>query len=127
MKDFYDIWVLSRLFSFEGKVLRQALENTFERRRTAFPPSTPFALTPAFYEDPQKTAQWTAFVKRSKPDMPVGDISAVITDIAFFIVPVIESLHLNAPFEQTWQPDRGWEFQLQGQHPSTSVHDNGRI
>lgn len=112
MKDFYDIWLLSRLFSFEGNVLRKALENTFERRRTTFPPSTPFALTPAFYEDPQKTVQWIAFVKRSKPDIPVGDISAVIAAIAVFIAPVIESLQLNAPFEEAWVPDRGWGLRL---------------
>jgi len=108
MKDFHDIWLLSRLFSFEGNVLRKALENTFERRRTTFQPSTPYALTPAFYEDPQKTIQWKAFVKRSKPDIPVGDISAVIADIAVFIAPVIKSLQLNAPFEEEWVPDRGW-------------------
>lgn len=63
MKDFYDIWLLPRLFSFEGNVLRKALENTFDRRRTAFPSSTPFAFTPAFYEDPQKTMQWTRFIQ----------------------------------------------------------------
>ena len=108
MKDFYDIWLLSRLFLFEGNALREALKNTFERRRTKLPSSTPFALTPAFYEDPQKTIQWKAFVKRSKPDIPVGDISTVIFDIAVFISPVFESLQMNSPFEGTWVPDRGW-------------------
>ena len=108
MKDFYDIWLLIRLFSFEGNVLRKALQNTFNRRRTTFPASTPFAFTPAFYKDPQKTAQWTAFVKKSKPDIPVGDLSAVIADIAVFLSPVIESLQSNAPFEDAWVPDQGW-------------------
>ena len=110
MKDFYDIWLLSRLFSFEGNVLRKALENTFDRRRTMFPAPTPFAFTPAFYEDPQKTRQWTAFVKKSKPDIPVGDLSSVIADISVFLAPVIESLQLNAPFENAWVPDQGWVF-----------------
>jgi predicted nucleotidyltransferase component of viral defense system len=110
MKDFYDIWLLSRLFSFEGDVLRAALENTFDRRRTTFPASTPFVFTPAFYEDPQKAVQWTAFVKKSKPDIPVGDLSAVIADIAVFLAPVIESLQSNAPFENAWVPDQGWSL-----------------
>ncbi|MBW2688493.1 MAG: nucleotidyl transferase AbiEii/AbiGii toxin family protein [Deltaproteobacteria bacterium] len=108
MKDFYDIWLISRLFSFEGNVLRKALKNTFDRRRTTFPVSTPFAFTPAFYEDPQKTVQWTAFVKKSKPDIPVGDLPAIIADIAVFLAPVIESLQSNAPFENAWVPDQGW-------------------
>lgn len=108
MKDFYDIWLLSKLFSFEGNVLRKALANTFDRRRTTFPTSTPFALTPAFYEDFQKTVQWTAFIKKSKPDIPVGDLSAVIADIAVFLTPVIESLQSNASFDDAWVPDQGW-------------------
>ena len=111
MKDFYDIWLLSRLCSFEGKVLRKALENTFGRRRTTFPASTPFAFTPAFYEDSQKTVQWTAFVKKSKPDIPVGDLSGVIADIAVFLAPVIESLQSNISFEKNWLPNQGWTIQ----------------
>jgi len=108
--DFYDIWLLSRLFSFEGNVLQKALKNTFDRRRTTLPASTPFAFTPAFYEDPQKTVQWKAFVKKSKPDVLVGDLSAVIADIAVFLAPVIESLQLNVPFENAWMPDQGWDL-----------------
>jgi predicted nucleotidyltransferase component of viral defense system len=110
MKDFYDLWLVSKLFSFEGNVLRKALENTFDRRRTIFPASTPFAFTPAFYADPQKTVQWTAFVKKSKPDIPVGDLSAVIADIAVFLAPVIESLQSKASFDNEWVPDQGWRI-----------------
>ncbi len=108
MKDFYDIWLLSRLFSFEGSVLRKALQATFDRRSTTFPTSIPSALMPAFYEDPQKTLQWKAFVKKSKPDIPVGDLSAVIAEIAVFLAPVIESLQSNTSFEKVWMPDQGW-------------------
>ncbi len=108
MKDFYDLWLLSRLFSFDGTILRQALKNTFDRRRTAFPASTPFAFTPAFYEDPQKKAQWTAFVKKSKPDFPIGDLAAVIADISAFLAPVLERLQSETPFKNTWVPDQGW-------------------
>ncbi|MGK2907632.1 MAG: nucleotidyl transferase AbiEii/AbiGii toxin family protein [Desulfuromonadales bacterium] len=110
MKDFYDLWLVSRLFSFEGNLLRNALENTFNRRRTTFPGSTPFAFTPSFYADPQKSVQWTAFVKKSKPDIPVGDLSAVIADIAFFLMPVIESLQSKASFDNEWMPDQGWSI-----------------
>ena len=108
MKDFYDIWLLSRIFSFEGDVLRKALENTFGRRRTAFPTSTPFAFTPAFYEDSQKTVQWKAFIKKSKPNIPVGDLPATVGEITFFLAPVIESLQSNTPFENAWVPNQGW-------------------
>ncbi len=34
MKDFYDIWILSRTQSFEGRVLQEAITATCERRKT---------------------------------------------------------------------------------------------
>jgi hypothetical protein len=34
MKDFYDIWFLSRAFDFNGEVLAEALTRTFENRNT---------------------------------------------------------------------------------------------
>ncbi len=45
MKDFYDMEVLSRTFSFDGKSLREAIHNTFERRGTELPlDGTPWFL-----------------------------------------------------------------------------------
>jgi len=110
MKDFYDIWLLSRLFPFEGDVLRKAIKNTFDRRRTTFPSSIPFAFTSAFYQDNQKTLHWKAFVNKSKPDLPVEDLSAVIADIYTFLAPVIESLQANTPFDDEWEPHKGWKI-----------------
>ena len=37
MKDFYDIWLLSRQFDFAGAKLAEAIRLTFERRETAVP------------------------------------------------------------------------------------------
>ncbi|MFK7892233.1 MAG: nucleotidyl transferase AbiEii/AbiGii toxin family protein [Granulosicoccus sp.] len=34
MKDFFDLWILSRYCVFEGDVLRQAVQNTFTARNT---------------------------------------------------------------------------------------------
>lgn len=78
MKDFYDVWLLSRLFSFQGNILRKALENTF--------------------------------IRKSGPDIPVGSLSDVISDIAVFLAPIIESLQFNAPFDDGWVPDQGWRL-----------------
>jgi len=109
MKDFYDLWLISKLFSFEGNVLRNALENTFERRRTAFPAATPFAFTSVFYEDHQKLVQWHGFIKKSKSDIPVSEFCAVIAEISEFIMPVINSLQSKVPFTGVWLPDQGWK------------------
>ncbi len=112
MKDFFDVWLLSRLFSFDGNVLRTAVKNTFAQRRTAVPESKPVAFSPVFYADSQKNVQWSAFVKKSRPDMPVNDLSSVIVDIAAFLSPVFEQPHSNVSGIDQWLPDQGWCFDL---------------
>jgi len=46
MKDFYDLEVLSRTFASEGKILAQAIQNTFQKRETDPPMAgVPVAFT----------------------------------------------------------------------------------
>ena len=45
MKDFYDIWLLSRLFDFEGPKLVQAIQQTFEQRGTVLPQKSRCSLS----------------------------------------------------------------------------------
>ena len=66
MKDFYDIWVLSRKFGFQGKALGEAIKATFARRETPLPTESPLALTQEFCDDQGKQAQWRAFINRAK-------------------------------------------------------------
>jgi hypothetical protein len=58
MKDWYDIWVLSRTYTFKGDGLARAIVATFARRKTEIPSEPPDALTPAFAEDAAKIQQW---------------------------------------------------------------------
>lgn len=89
MKDFYDIWVLSRSYDFAGDALARAIAATFARRRTAIPASLPDALTKAFAEDLQKIQQWTAFLEDVA--MQPGSLAAVVTDVAKFLMPHAEA------------------------------------
>jgi len=104
MKDFYDIWLLSKMFLFEGNILQSALKNTFERRETAYPLSTPYAFTSDFYDDPQKVTQWEAFMKRAKLKIPAGSLASIIADISAFLSPVIQSREI---FERVWVAEDG--------------------
>jgi predicted nucleotidyltransferase component of viral defense system len=85
MKDFYDIWVLSRSFSFEGDRLARAIAATFARRETAIPAERPEALTPAFADDGQKQQQWRAFTEDLS--QTPGRLAEVVEDIAAFLMP----------------------------------------
>src|SRR5215211_4366239 len=60
IKDFYDIWSLSRGMEFEGAILANAIAATFARRATPLPQQTPRGLTEEFSEDPTKQALWRA-------------------------------------------------------------------
>ncbi|HEY5238598.1 MAG TPA: nucleotidyl transferase AbiEii/AbiGii toxin family protein [Rhizomicrobium sp.] len=62
MKDFYDIWALSKVFAFDNDRLARAIAATFARRQTTIPTEVPDALTPAFAQDPAKQRQWAAFI-----------------------------------------------------------------
>jgi hypothetical protein len=60
MKDFFDVWVLSENFSFEGRVLSAAIRSTFMRRGTKTEPE-PACFSERFVNTPAKKAQWKGF------------------------------------------------------------------
>lgn len=85
MKDFYDIWSLSRLHTFEGDRLARAIAATFIRRNTPIPTELPDALTAAFAQDVSKQRQWSAFLDGIEvAAVPLADITSAIRD---FIMP----------------------------------------
>lgn len=108
MKDFYDVWLMSRLFEFDGLTLRNAISNTFKRRSTALPGGLPLAFTEEFRKDAQKQAQWRAFVRKSKPEDVSGDFDAVIEEAAAFLMPVIAAARGEKPFGSLWQQNGPW-------------------
>ncbi len=85
MKDFYDVWILSRSHEFDDDRLPRAIAATFERRGTAIPLEAPVALTQAFAFDSSKQRQWAAFVR----DLAIGipALETVVTDLAAFLMP----------------------------------------
>lgn len=85
MKDFYDIWILSRSFSFDDDRLAQAIAATFARRKTAIPTERPDALSPAFAANEQKQRQWRAFVEDLSVDP--GELSDVVRELSAFLMP----------------------------------------
>lgn len=84
MKDFYDIWVLSRAFAFDDDRLPRAIAATFARRKTPVPADLPDALSPAFAADADKRAQWQAFIQEVTIDP--GPLDRVITELAAFLM-----------------------------------------
>jgi nucleotidyltransferase AbiEii toxin of type IV toxin-antitoxin system len=63
LKDFYDLWLLSRHFRFDGEALSTAVQSVFRERDTAIP-AAPIGLSGRFASDPARQTQWAAFVRK---------------------------------------------------------------
>lgn len=85
MKDYYDIWILSRSYVFDAERLSRAIAATFERRGTAIPEELPDALTTAFSTDVTKQRQWEAFARDLSAAVP--SLEAIVADLAGFLMP----------------------------------------
>lgn len=70
MKDFFDLWVLTRRSELDPTTLRRAITATFVRRTTALPATTPIGLSDDFATDATKQTQWRAFVTKNRLDAP---------------------------------------------------------
>ena len=95
MKDFYDIWILSRIFHFPEDRLARAIAATFARRQTSIPTEVPDALTSAFAEDPLKQRQWTAFAA-DLDDAP-KELQAVLNDLTPFLMNAAAAARSDTP------------------------------
>ncbi|MCW3059869.1 MAG: hypothetical protein JWQ02_1690 [Capsulimonas sp.] len=110
MKDFYDLWYLATHFDFDGKLLAQALQTTFQRRRTSFPSTAPLALTPEFYSDASKQTQWRAFVRKSGGALAnTADLEEIIRMLNAFLLPIVHARRDDVSFDLTWRnQEHGW-------------------
>lgn len=106
MKDFYDIWVLSREFDFDCNTLSAAIHAIFKRRKTELPSIIPLALTPEFSSDQAKQTQWRAFVRRSK--LAVDDLKKVLSEIRSFLEVPMVAVRRRETLEATWPKGGPW-------------------
>ena len=108
MKDFYDVWLLSTLFAFDGDVLSDAISNTLRRRSTLLPPGMPLAFTKEFRGDVQKQTQWRAFVRRFKPEGVPESLDSTIEQVSAFLVPLLDCFRKERDCDQTWSIGGPW-------------------
>jgi len=109
MKDFADLWFLSRHFDFEGQLLAEAVRDTFRRRQTPLQ-TQPTALSPAFARIEAKQAQWKAFFHRSSPEGAPADLAEVINAISAFLMPILAHPAANEPLPRTWEAPGPWQM-----------------
>jgi predicted nucleotidyltransferase component of viral defense system len=108
MKDFHDIFVLSRDFPFEGKKLVDAVKATFAGRGTVCPAEAPVTLTEQFAEDPAKSVQWKAFLRKGSLGAKVPALRDLLKSLRDFIGPVLLGATGSRPMPGTWRPGGPW-------------------
>jgi len=106
MKDFFDLWVLSRYTDFDGTFLCKAIHATFERRGTPVPDGIPFGLSDEFAQDLQKQTQWQAFLRKNALDEL--QFSEVVTGLRAWLSLPLDAVRQGAAFPQTWRAASGW-------------------
>lgn len=107
MKDFFDIWFLSRQFHFHGPTLAKAIREVFRRRGTELLPE-PLPLKPVFAADPRKAAQWRAFRKRNGLDAAPREFADLMTAVAEFLKPVAVAISAGSALRAQWSARTGW-------------------
>jgi hypothetical protein len=106
MKDYFDIWTLSRQFDFDGEMLGNAIAKTFSNRGTEITVD-PVGLTARFAEDPEKNIQWRGFIRKSRLDR-LPSLAEVISTISQFLRPVATALAASHSFSGQWTAPGPW-------------------
>jgi hypothetical protein len=111
IKDYYDLALLSRLYTFAGQVLVDAIRSTFQHRGTPVE-AVPVGLTQAYSADPARAMQWRAFVRRSrlKSEPSLDELVAQVRD--FSSAPLSAAVR-RVEFPGQWKPRGPWAVPLQ--------------
>lgn len=101
MKDFYDIWLLSRQFRFELSKLAEAVKLTFKQRGTEL--NYPIEAFSADFIS-SRLSMWAVFHKRLKQDHVPASFQDIATVVESFLAPVIK----GDSEEKEWTPAGSW-------------------
>jgi predicted nucleotidyltransferase component of viral defense system len=105
MKDFYDIWLLSRQFDFMGDRLKAAISETLKNRGTKLPAEIA-AFSDSFFS--MKSGQWQAFRRRLGQENIPGDFAEIIRQVEIFLEPIVESIRSGKPTPSSWTASGPW-------------------
>jgi predicted nucleotidyltransferase component of viral defense system len=108
MKDFYDIYMLMSTNDFDGRVLYEAVFETFQHRSTVLEKEHPL-FQAKFADDDSRIRQWMAFMRRLGIEEQLAFYD-VMTYLVEFLEPVYQSLLDDRPeFNGIWKcSQREW-------------------
>jgi hypothetical protein len=107
LRDYFDVWLLARSFSFDGAILAEAIRKTCDQRGTTIPVE-PIALTTAFSDEASRQTQWAAYRRKSRLDMAPEQLAELVEGVAVFLGPIAGCLGAGQEFGGTWNPSGPW-------------------
>jgi len=108
MKDFYDIWLLSRRFDFDGATLAEAILRTFANRETKID-LDPVCFRNEFFGTNPAATQWQAFLKKAPGVDAPSTLAVVAGQLRDFLLPVAHTVGKGQQFEGRWEAPGPWE------------------
>ncbi len=99
MKDFYDIYYLSRTFDFDGVKVQTAIFETLQHRGTTYDKGS-FDRIVSLIDDIDIQKRWKYFLKNIKDD--TLEFSTVINTIQLFLEPVFNAILSEDEWQKTW-------------------------
>ena len=101
MKDFYDIYYLSGIFDFEGKVLADAVNSTLLHRNRVLQPGA-FMEIAEFRNNTFLITQWNTFEPAKEAGLAFED---VLDRLEAFLGSVYQSILQKKEFDKRWSCD----------------------
>lgn len=109
MKDFYDIWLMTRQFDFDGVNIAVALRKTFEHRKTQLPGRRPLFADELYDQKSDRQTLWAAFLRKNAIEHAPEKLSSTVKAIERFLIKPLDAIHKNLEFKQTWHAAGKWQ------------------
>ena len=107
VRDFLDVWLLSRQFEFAGDGLLRAVRATFTTRDTRLD-DDPACFTTSFAEDQSRQIMWATFLRRSQIEGAPATFAEVVQGVETFVRPLLGALGSGGDMDLRWGPPGPW-------------------
>ena len=98
MKDFYDIYYLSGMYDFDGKILLEAIRSTLTHRNREQPEDGVEAIAD-FTNNSILNTRWRAFDPVKETGLP---FNTVIERVIVFLEPIYRNILQGNEFDKQW-------------------------
>ena len=106
MKDFYDIWIISKNFDLSGKILIKSILKTFEHRKTPLPNTRPFFDREIYNSKSDRQTLWKAFINKNEFANVPKELNMIALEIEDFLIEPLGSLNQDFEFTKKWDPEK---------------------